>query len=89
MNYAGKYVDLALAISMIVHLWVLPNRVILSANLCVREPCLIRFCEGGLNLVLSLWLGKRFGVVGVITATVIASGLDFIMAFTASDSANV
>ena len=74
-NYAGKYVDLALALSMIVHLWVLPNRVILSANLCVREPCLIRFFEGALNLGLSIWFGKRFGVVGVIAATVIASAL--------------
>ncbi len=75
INYAGKYVDLALAFSIIIHLWVLPNRVILSANLWVRQPCWVRIIEGFLNLGLAIWLGKLFGVIGIVSATVMASAL--------------
>jgi O-antigen/teichoic acid export membrane protein len=73
VNYGGKYLDLALALSMIASLWVMPNRVVLSANLAVRGQSLVRILEGGLKLALSVWFGKMFGVVGVVAATVLAS----------------
>ena len=73
VNYAGKWVDLAIAFAVITGLWVMPNRVILSANLAVRAQCLVRMLEGALNLGLSIYLAKAYGLFGVMVATVIAS----------------
>lgn len=73
VNYAGKWVDLALAGAMVASLWLMPNRVILSANLAVRAQSLARMLEGVLNLGLSIWLAKRFGLVGVTLGTVLAA----------------
>lgn len=73
VNYAGTSVDLALAFLMITGLWVMPNRVVLSANLAVRNQCLVRICEGVLKLGLSIWLGRMFGIAGILAGTVIAS----------------
>ena len=72
-NYGGANLDLALALATVCSLWVMPNRVILSANLAVRGQCLVRILEGILNVGLSIYLGMRFGVVGVMAATGIAA----------------
>jgi O-antigen/teichoic acid export membrane protein len=71
-NYGGLWVDLALAFNVILNYWVLPNRAILSANLTVRSQTLGRMVEGAFNLVLSIILGRIYGVLGVIVATGIA-----------------
>jgi len=71
-NYGGVWLDLALAFNVILNYWVLPNRAILSANLTVRSQTLVRIVEGAFNLVLSVVLGKIYGVLGVIAATGIA-----------------
>jgi O-antigen/teichoic acid export membrane protein len=73
VNYAGRFVDLALALSLITGLWSMPNRAILSANLAVRAQCIVRLIEGALNLGLSIILGKKYGLAGIVGATVIAS----------------
>ncbi|MDB6023624.1 MAG: Polysaccharide biosynthesis protein, partial [Pedosphaera sp.] len=73
VNYAGKWVDLAMAFAVITGLWIMPNRVILSANLEVRTQSLVRVLEGAVNLGLSIVLAKKYGLVGVMLGTVIAS----------------
>lgn len=73
VNYAGKWVDLAMAFAVITALWVMPNRVVLSANLEVRLQCMVRVLEGAVNLGLSILLAKRYGLVGVMLGTVFAS----------------
>ncbi len=72
VNYGGKWVDLALAFVMIAALWISPNQMILSANLWARGPSLIRLLEGALNLGLSIWLGKIFGLMGIVLGTLLA-----------------
>ncbi|MDB6121285.1 MAG: Polysaccharide biosynthesis protein [Pedosphaera sp.] len=73
VNYTGKFTDLAMAFTMIAGLWIMPNRVVLSANLAVRAQCLVRLLEGALNLGLSIILGKMYGLIGIVVATFIAS----------------
>ena len=75
INYAGHWVDLVLAIAMVIHLCVLPNRVVLTANLCVRQPCFIRIVEGVFALALSFWLGTSYGLIGVVLGTIIAAAI--------------
>lgn len=75
VNYAGHWVDLALAVAMVIHLCVLPNRVVLTANLCVRQPCVSRIVEGVFALALSFWLGTSFGLIGVVVGTIIAAAI--------------
>ncbi|MBA4147197.1 MAG: MATE family efflux transporter [Verrucomicrobia bacterium] len=73
VNYAGPLVDLALAFTIIAGLWNMPNRVILSANLAVRGQCLVRMLEGVVNLSLSVWLGLKYGLIGVVAANFLAA----------------
>ena len=74
-NYGGGSVDTAIATATIIHLWILPNNVVLSANLWVRRPCLVRIGEGAVSVGLATWLGHRYGLFGVAGATVIAAAL--------------
>lgn len=71
-NYGGIWLDLALAMNMIVHAWVLPNRAVLSSNMIVRPQTLSRLVEGVLNITLSILLAKWIGVTGVVISTAIA-----------------
>jgi membrane protein EpsK len=71
-NYGGLWLDVALALNMIVHAWVLPNRAILSANMIVRPQTLSRLLEGLLNIMLSIVLAWQIGVVGIVVSTAIA-----------------
>src|SRR5690606_26908321 len=72
VNYGGKWVDLAIAISMILGLWLTPIQVVLSANLSARGPSLVRMLEGIINLGISILLGKMFGLVGIVLGTLLA-----------------
>jgi O-antigen/teichoic acid export membrane protein len=69
VNYGGLAVDVALALNLILHMWVMPNRAILSANLAVRPQTLARLFEGALNLALSIFFGKLWGLFGILVAT--------------------
>jgi len=69
INYGGFWLDMALAINLITYAWVLPSRAILTANLTVRGPVLVRCMEGAVNLGLSIVLGRIVGVMGVVLAT--------------------
>ncbi len=72
VNYGGLWLDLALLINLVTASWVLPNRAILTANLTVKTPVLIRLLESIINLGLSIYFGKLFGVTGVALATGVA-----------------
>ncbi|MCG3148769.1 MAG: hypothetical protein PCFJNLEI_02216 [Verrucomicrobiae bacterium] len=71
-NYGGLVVDTILGLNLIMHMWVMPNRAVLSANLVVRPQTLARLVEGGVNLGLSIWLGSYWGLRGVLVATFIS-----------------
>lgn len=72
INYGGVWVDLAQAFVAITALWNLPNRVVLSANLAVRGQSFVRIIEGILNLGLTIWFAKEFGLIGIPLGTVVA-----------------
>lgn len=69
LNYGGFWLDVALAINLVTYAWVLPSRAILTANLTVRGPVLVRCLEGLVNIGLSVFLGRIYGVMGVVLAT--------------------
>lgn len=71
-NYGGGWLDLALALNLIVHAWVLPNRAALTAGLIVRPQAISRIIEGGLNLGLAIILGSYYGLLGIVISTAIA-----------------
>lgn len=72
-NYGGALLDGLLALNLIVHSWVLPNRAILTAGLIfVPQNSTSRFIEGLVNLGLSMGLGWFYGVPGIILATALA-----------------
>jgi len=71
-NYGGLTLDLVVALNLIMHMWVMPSRAVLSANLELRPQCLARLFEGALNLGLSIVFGLWLGVVGVMLATLLA-----------------
>lgn len=71
-NYGGLWLDAALALNVIIHAWVLPNRAILSANLVVRPQTLSRLLEGVLNITVAVLLARWIGVVGIVFSTAIA-----------------
>jgi O-antigen/teichoic acid export membrane protein len=71
-NYGGGWLDLALALNLIVHAWVLPNRATLAAGFTVRPMVINRLIEGLLNLVMAILLGIHFGLIGIVVSTSIA-----------------
>ncbi|MBE0542933.1 MAG: lipopolysaccharide biosynthesis protein [Verrucomicrobia bacterium] len=71
-NFGGPLLSLALALNLIVHSWVLPNRAVLSAALVVRPQALSRTVEAGLNLGLSVLLGYYLGLIGIVLGTAVA-----------------
>jgi O-antigen/teichoic acid export membrane protein len=72
-NYGGMWLDFALAINMVVHVWILPNRALLSSALIVRPQAIVRIIEGSVNLILSILLAKLIGIFGIIISTAIAA----------------
>jgi O-antigen/teichoic acid export membrane protein len=75
VNYGGPVVDAALTLNLIMHMWVMPNHAVLSANLIVRPQALARLVEGAVNLGLSIVLGRYWGLKGVLLATFITGML--------------
>lgn len=72
-SYGGWALDLWFAAALVVKLWSLPHRALLSADLRAREATLWRLGEGALNLALSVGLAMRFGPAGVAAGTVLAA----------------
>ena len=69
VNYGGFWLDVALLINLVTYAWVLPSRAMLTANLTVRGPVLVRCLEGLVNVGLSVVLGRIYGVMGIVLAT--------------------
>ena len=74
-SYGGMALDLWFALALVVNLWSLPHRALLSADLRAKPATLWRLAEGGLNLALSVGLAMRFGLAGVAAGTVLAATL--------------
>lgn len=72
--YLGKIVTFFLAINFVIQFNLLPNRVILATTLYkLKSQNVLRVFEGIVNLVLSIYLGKLYGISGVIAGSIIAS----------------
>ena len=72
-NYGGWMLDIALAANLIASSWVLPNRAVLAAGLYkVPQHALSRIVSAVLLFPLSMFLGRHFGLLGVVSATVFA-----------------
>ncbi|NJL92895.1 MAG: hypothetical protein HC915_03810 [Anaerolineae bacterium] len=74
-HYGGGWLNLAFALNLLVNVWVMPNRAVLSAGLVVRPQALARALEGALNVLLSVMLTLQFGLVGVTISTTLAATL--------------
>jgi O-antigen/teichoic acid export membrane protein len=72
INYGGDALNLACAFNVVINAWVLANRSVLSAGFVVRPQALSRLVEGVINISLSLVLGIKFGIVGIVMSTAIA-----------------
>ena len=72
-QYGGAWLDALLGLNCVLALAILPSRAVLAAHLTVRPQTLARLIEGGLNLVLAIWLTSRFGLIGTILSTSIAA----------------
>ena len=72
-NYGGWLLDLAFAVNLLANSWVLPNRAALAAGLYkVPQHALSRVAAAALCLPLSILLGLKFGLVGIVAATALA-----------------
>jgi O-antigen/teichoic acid export membrane protein len=75
-NYGGWLLDLAFALNLLVSSWVLPNRAALAAGMFkVPQHAISRVVEAFINLALSILLGLRFGIIGVVGSTALAGAL--------------
>lgn len=72
VNYGGPWLDIAFAVNLLVNVWILPNRALLSSNLVVKPQALSRIAEGFLNVGLSIFLAQQLGLIGVVIATALA-----------------
>lgn len=70
--YGGAGLDAALALNLVVAVWTLSTRTVLTAMIVARPQALSRTVEAAINLVLSILLARRVGLVGIATATAIA-----------------
>ena len=67
--YGGDYVTLFLGLNLIYHAWKLPSRAFLSAHLIVKEQSLFGIVECTINVLASIALGKKYGILGVVAGT--------------------
>ena len=74
-NYGGMALDALMMLNLVLFCWVMPNRMALIVALRARPQSLTRVAEGLLNLCLSVLLALRYGLVGIVAATAIASAL--------------
>jgi O-antigen/teichoic acid export membrane protein len=72
-QYGGALLDALLGLNCVLALAILPSRAVLAAHLTLRPQTLARLIEGGLNLVLAIWLTSRFGLIGTILSTSLAA----------------
>lgn len=72
-TYAGFSVDLWFAATLVLQVWILSHRALLTAQLDVRVCTQTRGLEAALNLVLSLALASFYGLAGVAAATALAA----------------
>jgi O-antigen/teichoic acid export membrane protein len=72
-QYGGALLDALLAVNCVVALAILPSRALLAAHLTVRPQTLARLVEGGLNIVLAVWLTSRLGLPGTALSTSLAA----------------
>jgi O-antigen/teichoic acid export membrane protein len=72
-QYGGALLDALLGVNCVLALAILPSRAVLAAHLTVRPQTLARLVEGGLNLVLTVWLTSRLGLVGTALSTSLAA----------------
>ncbi len=70
--YGGAWLDAALALNLVVAAWTLSSRTILTAMIMARPQALSRTVEAAINLVLSILLARRVGLVGIAIGTAIA-----------------
>ena len=73
--FAGQLVLVTACVLMAYHGFLHVSAVCLNGAGCVRGMGLLSLVEAALNLALSIWLGRRFGVIGVIGATLVAGVL--------------
>ncbi len=72
-NYGGAYLDVLFAANLLLAMWALPHRAVLTAAASPRKASLIRLAEGVANLVLSITLGLIYGLPGIVGATALAA----------------
>jgi len=72
--YSGNQVSFFIALNFIIQFVLLPNRVLLATTLHrLSWQNSLRVVEGVLNLGLSILLGRLYGVIGVISGSILAS----------------
>jgi len=72
-NYGGSYLDVLFAANLLLAMWALPHRAVLTAAATPHRASLIRLAEGAANLALSIALGLMYGLPGIVGATAIAA----------------
>lgn len=73
VNYGGWRLDALLALNVLFHVWILPNRALLVSGLAsIPQTNISRFIEGGGNLALAIILGWFWGVEGIVASTALA-----------------
>lgn len=71
-NYGGWRLDMFLALSLVLYCWAMPNRVVLSANGIVRPHVLAKIAEGGLSVIFCIFLGRVYGLPGIVAGHCLA-----------------
>ena len=72
-NYGGRWLDSVLLLALLTTTWTVSSRMILNAALRVRRHTQVRVAEALLNVCLSIILGSRYGLAGIVAATVLAA----------------
>jgi hypothetical protein len=67
--YGGDIVSCFLGLNLVYYAWKLPSRAFLSSHLVVKEQSIFGVFEGTANVMLSIFLGFQFGLVGIVAGT--------------------
>ncbi len=70
--FAGQFVALLALALMIQHTLIRVSAVCLMGAGIVKGFSLVSLIEAGINIALTLWLGKLMGIAGILLATIIA-----------------
>ncbi len=63
--YGGMILNSALALNLLMQMWIGPHRAVLTANLIVRPHAIARLIEGTLATIFGVLLGREFGMGGI------------------------